>query len=64
MRTNIDINDTLIKKAKRLSRIKTKKEIINAALEAYVKDLDKRSLLKLKGKIKWSGNFQKMRESG
>ncbi len=63
MRTNIEINNKLMLKAKRLSRIKTKKEIVNAALEAFVKNLDKRSILELRGKVKWVGNLKKMRET-
>ena len=63
MRTNIEINNKLMKKAKRLSRIKTKKDIVNIALEEFVRKLDKKSLLDLNGKIKWSGNLAKMRET-
>lgn len=63
MRTNIEINDKLILKAKRLSRLKTKREIVDKALEVFVKKLDKRSILELKGKIKWSGSLNKMREN-
>jgi len=63
MRTNIELNDKLISKAKRLSRLKTKKEIVNKALELYVSKLDKASILDLKGKIKWSGSLNKMREN-
>ena len=63
MRTNIELNDKLISKAKRLSRLKTKKEIVNKALELYVSKLDKASILVLKGKIKWSGSLNKMREN-
>lgn len=63
MRTNIEINNKLISKAKRLSRIKTKKEIVNIALEEFVKKLDKRSLLELKGKVKWTGSLNKMRNT-
>ncbi len=63
MRTNIEINNKLMNKAKRLSRIKTKKDIVNIALEEFVRKLDKKSLLDLNGKIKWSGNLAKMRET-
>jgi len=63
MRTNIEINNKLMSKAKRLSRLKTKKEIVNTALEMFVRNLDKRLIKELKGKIKWSGNLAKMRET-
>jgi Arc/MetJ family transcription regulator len=63
MRTNIEINNKLINKAKRLSRLKTKKDVVNFALENLVKTLSKRSLLKFKGKVKWEGNLEEMRKS-
>ncbi|MEP6626644.1 MAG: type II toxin-antitoxin system VapB family antitoxin [Ginsengibacter sp.] len=37
MRTNIEIDDELMKKALKYSKLKTKKEIINEALNEYVK---------------------------
>lgn len=63
MKTTIEINNKLMLKAKRLSRLKTKKEIVNLALEEFVRNLDKRLLLALKRKINWSGNLEKMRET-
>ncbi|MCI0449435.1 MAG: type II toxin-antitoxin system VapB family antitoxin [Chlorobi bacterium] len=50
-------------KAKRLSRLKTKKDVVNLALENLVKTLNKRSLISLKGKIVWEGNLKEMRKS-
>jgi len=45
MRTNIDIDDELIKQALRLSHLKTKKEVVHQALEHYVKRLRRLKLL-------------------
>src|SRR5665213_3072650 len=39
MRTNIEIDDELMKKALKYSKLKTKKEIINEALNEYLKTL-------------------------
>lgn len=61
MRTNIYIETSLINKAKKLSKVKTKKEIVNLALENYIKTLKKMELLKLAGKVKWEGNLNQMR---
>lgn len=36
MRTNIDINKTLVRKAKKLTRLKTKRQIVDKALELLV----------------------------
>ena len=62
MRTNIEIENKLINSAKRLSKSKTKKEVVNLALEVLVKVLEKRKLLDLYGKVKWQGNLNDMRK--
>jgi Arc/MetJ family transcription regulator len=51
MRTNIDIDDTLMAKAQKLSSIKTKKGIIEEALKLYVTIENQRKFAALKGKI-------------
>ena len=44
MRTNIDINDKLMKKAQSLSGVKTKNAIIHNALKLYVTMENQRKL--------------------
>jgi len=61
MRTNIDIDDKLIKDALKLSGLKSKKEIVNMALEEYVKFKKRQGLKNLQGKVEWIGNLDKMR---
>ncbi|MEO6893606.1 MAG: type II toxin-antitoxin system VapB family antitoxin [Ginsengibacter sp.] len=61
MRTNIEIDDELMKKALKYSKLKTKKEIINEALNEYVKYQMRLNLLSLRGKAKWIGDLDKMR---
>jgi Arc/MetJ family transcription regulator len=63
MRTNIDIDDELMNKALKFSTLKTKKEIINEALNEYVKYQMRLKLLSLKGKVKWVGDLDKMRRN-
>ena len=60
MRTNIDIDDKWMAKAIQLSNNKTKKEIVNTALEAYVKYQLRLKLLSAQGKIKWIGDLDEM----
>ena len=36
-RTNIDVNDALIEKARKLTHLKTKREIVDKALELLVR---------------------------
>jgi Arc/MetJ family transcription regulator len=58
---NIEIDDELMKKALKYSKLKTKKEVINEALNAYVKYQMRLKLLSLCGKVKWVGDLDKMR---
>ena len=63
MRTNIEIDDDLMKKALKYSKLKTKKAIINKALMEYVKYQMRLKLLSLQGKVKWVGDLDKMRRN-
>lgn len=62
MRTNIDIDDKLMEEAMKISKVKSKKDLVNHALEELIR-LDKRKkMLSLFGKVKWEGNLDEMRE--
>ncbi len=61
MRTNIELDDALVRQALDLSHIKTKKEVIQEALKNYVSWMKKKQLLGLKGHVKWEGNVKEMR---
>ncbi len=63
MRTNIVIDDKLMKEAQRLSGIKTKKETIEEALKNFIRINKQKEFRKLRGKIKWEGNLDEMRTS-
>ena len=62
MRTNIDLNDVLIEQALRLSNAKTKKEVVEQALENFVRMLQRKQLLELRGKVSWDGDLEAMRQ--
>jgi Arc/MetJ family transcription regulator len=62
MRTNIDIDDKLLKEAKSLSGIKTKKAVVDAALRMFVRVQHQQEARKLPGKVRWEGNLDEMRE--
>ncbi len=61
MRTNIDIDDSLMQKAMKLSKAKTKKEAVEQALKALIQREQQRKILKLKGNVTWEGNLAEMR---
>jgi Arc/MetJ family transcription regulator len=62
MRTNIELDDILVQQALKLSKIKTKKGVIQEALKNYVSWMKKKQLLDLKGQVKWEGSLKDMRK--
>ncbi|MEO5888868.1 MAG: type II toxin-antitoxin system VapB family antitoxin [Ferruginibacter sp.] len=64
MKANIEIDKNLMKKALKYSDLKTEKDILNTALEAYVKYQMRLKMLSLQGKVKWVGDLDKMRGNG
>lgn len=61
MRTNVIIDDDLMKSALELSGLKTKKAAIEEGLKLLV-ELKRQSQVKaFRGKLKWSGNLDEMR---
>ncbi|MEO9004192.1 MAG: type II toxin-antitoxin system VapB family antitoxin [Ginsengibacter sp.] len=62
MRTNIDIDDKLLKQAMKASKLKSKKELVNHALEELIRLNRRKKMLSLFGKVKWEGNLEEMRK--
>lgn len=60
-RTNIDLEDSLVKKGMKLYKFRTKKELVNFALREAVRLAQQKSLLGLRGKVKWFGSLEQMR---
>ena len=57
MRTNIVINDEMMKKAMDLSNLKTKKEVVECALQEYVANHSRKNLSDLRGKILFAEDY-------
>ena len=62
MRTNIDINDVLMEEASRLAGAKTKKQIINDALELFIRINKRQDISQLAGKIAFQDGFNPVNE--
>lgn len=62
MRTNIEIDDELMAEALQQTGLKTKREVVDAALRLLVRHRKQRALLDMAGKIQWEGNLDAMRE--
>jgi Arc/MetJ family transcription regulator len=63
MRTNIVIDEALMKEAMTLSRLRTKRDIVHKALEEFVRNLKKKDLREIRGKVGFAPeyNYKKMR---
>ncbi len=61
MRTNIELDDVLVKEAMSLTKLRTKKEMVNFALDALIKKIKKQELASLWGSNIWEGDLNQMR---
>jgi Arc/MetJ family transcription regulator len=64
MRTNIVLDESLIKEGFELSGVKTKKELIHQALKEFVATRKRHNLLNLEGKIMFADgyDYKRLRE--
>jgi Arc/MetJ family transcription regulator len=62
MRTNIEIDDELIREALHVSGLKTKRATVEAGLKALIRLGRQRKILDLPGKVHWEGNLDESRE--
>ena len=58
MRTNIDINENLIRKARKLTRLKSKRQIVDRALELLVRSEGRKGILRYFGSGVWQGDLK------
>lgn len=63
MRTNIILDDKLIERAKKLTGIKTKREVVHEALRLLILLNEQGSVRDLRGKLIWDGNLDEQRSS-
>jgi Arc/MetJ family transcription regulator len=62
-RTNIEINDQLVREAQKLTRLKTKRAIVDRALELLVRTEKRKGLLRYYGRGVWKGDLRAMRRN-
>jgi Arc/MetJ family transcription regulator len=61
MRTNIVIDDKLMKKALAATGASTKKEVVEIGLKTLIRLHEQEQIRKLRGKLHWEGDLDKMR---
>ena len=62
MRTNIDIDDRLMRQAMKAANAATKKATVEAALRQMVQLKRQQGIRALFGKVQWDGDLDAMRE--
>jgi Arc/MetJ family transcription regulator len=61
MRTSIEIDDELMQQAMRSSGARTKKAVVEAALQLLVRTHSQTGIRRLRGKVRWQGDLNKSR---
>ena len=62
MRTNIVLDDALIEQARKLTGIKTKKDVIHEALRTLIRLRQQAGVRNLRGKLHWDGSLEEQRQ--
>jgi Arc/MetJ family transcription regulator len=62
-RTNIEIDDGLIRKARKLTRLKTKRQIVDKALDLLVRSETRKGILRYYGSGIWQGDLERSRRN-
>lgn len=63
MRTNIEIDDKLMKDALNATGLKTKKETVELGLKTLVKLKKQEGIKRFRGKLAWSGDLDEARNT-
>jgi len=61
MRTNIDIDDRLMRLAMRSANSRTKRGAVEAALRLLIQTRAQTGIRRLRGKIRWQGRLSRSR---
>jgi Arc/MetJ family transcription regulator len=62
-RTNIVLDDNLVRKARKLTGLKTKREVVDKALELLVRSEIRKGMLEYYGSGIWKGDLKRMRRN-
>jgi Arc/MetJ family transcription regulator len=61
MRTNIDIDEGVLRQAQRITGARTKRETVDIALRDLVARHQRAAILGLRGKVRWEGDLEASR---
>ena len=61
-RTNIVLDEELVQAGLKATGLKTRKDLVNYALEDLLRRESQKKILELRGKVRWEGNLSEMRK--
>lgn len=64
MKTNIDLDERLIREAQRLTGLPSKRAVVERALETLIRLHDQAQVRRLRGKLEWEGDLTELRGMG
>lgn len=62
-RTNIVLDDRLVRQGLKVSGCTSKRELVDLALRELLKAAKRRELLALRGRVRWEGDLERLRRS-
>jgi Arc/MetJ family transcription regulator len=62
-RTNVVLDDKLISECQKATKIKTRRALIDYALQELLRHERQKKILELKGKISWEGDLAEWRKA-
>jgi Arc/MetJ family transcription regulator len=60
-RTNVELDDRLVRQGMRRFKCKSKRELVHLALTELLRDAKRKELLALRGQVHWEGDLDEMR---
>jgi Arc/MetJ family transcription regulator len=62
IRTNVVLDEKLVKSALKITKLKTRRALIDFALRELLRHAKQQELLKLRGQVQWEGDLEKSRK--
>ena len=61
MRTNIVLDERLVAQGMKLTKLKTRRALVDHALRELIRRKQQRKIMALRGQVEWEGNLEEMR---
>jgi len=62
-RTNIELDDRLVREGLKVFKCRSKRELVHLALTELLKGAKRKEILKLRGQVKWEADLEELRQS-